>query len=98
MLRNGQRLEKREGVAANGKEKISLASQNSSYGTMSITGESGEDPRVTFCKEFGAGNFSGALELFYPEFPRQSIENKHVKSGLGLALLGQVGEASRGSL
>ena len=45
-----------------------------------------------------AGKFSGAVELFYLEFARQFVENKHVKSGLGLALLRQVGEASRGSL
>jgi len=45
-----------------------------------------------------AGKFSGAVELFYLEFARQFVENKHVKSGLGLALLSQVGEASRGSL
>jgi hypothetical protein len=45
-----------------------------------------------------AGKFSGEVELFYPDFTWQYIENKEVRIGLELATPRAVGEASRGSL
>jgi len=45
-----------------------------------------------------AGKFLGEVELFYADFRWQHAENKRDKSGMELATLEAVGEASRGSL